>query len=207
MAKAKTKTKRKKPISTTRSAVVFTVLALMCVLYFYYLSNRGASVENINSSTNDTELSTLLNKNIDAAYPESPKEVVKLYARYTKQFYKDGLTDDQVSKLGNQARILFDAELKAPQTDSQYIESLKAEIADYKSNNRYVAAFLIDESENVKYKQFQGKSYAMVNVVYNVREGSNLITSVTRYTLRKDDASARWKILFWENLGGNKKED
>lgn len=27
MAKAKTKTKRKKPISTTRSAVVFTVLA------------------------------------------------------------------------------------------------------------------------------------------------------------------------------------
>lgn len=107
MAKAKTKTKRKKPISTTRSAVVFTVLALMCVLYFYYLSNRGASVENINSSTNDTELSTLLNKNIDAAYPESPKEVVKLYARYTKQFYKDGLTDDQVSKLGNQARILL----------------------------------------------------------------------------------------------------
>ncbi len=39
---------------------------------------------------------------------------MKLYARITKEYYEPDITDEDIEKLGHQARLLFDDELKEP---------------------------------------------------------------------------------------------
>ena len=99
--------------------------------------------------------------------------------------------------LASQARLLFDDELKSKQTDAEYLESLKQDIADYKKVNRYISDFKLEGSSNVKYKTLNGQKYATILGLYYIREGSGLEYSYTKFTLR-EDAQGHWKLLYWE---------
>ena len=180
-----------------KTVIVVSIMALLCVGYFFYLSNRRETKDSTDKSVDNQELAALTTKDIEKEYPESPKEVVKLYARITKAYYKTELTAEQIEALGTRARLLFDDELKGTQPDEECMEALKADIADYRSAGRYVSDFAIDGSQAVKYTTLEDKQYASLIVLYNVREGSKLYNSYTRFVLRKDDAG-RWKILYWE---------
>ena len=125
-----------------------------------------------------------------------------MYARITKAYYKTSLTDEQIEALGTNARKLFDNELKSKQTDKEFLDALKADIADYNSAKRYVADYTMDGSQAVKYTTIDNKEYASLVVLYSVREGSKLHKSYTRFVLRKD-SDGKWKILYWELINGN----
>ena len=58
------------------------------------------------------ELAYLVARNISDNYPESVRDVVKLYARITKEYYDSDISEEDIEKLGHQARLLFDDELK-----------------------------------------------------------------------------------------------
>lgn len=180
-----------------RTIIVVVIMAALCIGYFIYLSNRTPSVDATDKAVNDKEIAALTTKDIVNNYPESPKEVIKLYARITKAYYKSELSDEQIEALGKQARLLFDDELKDKQTDEQFITALKTDIKDYNKINRYVSDYKIEESEGVQYKTFEERKYASLRVNYMIREKSELITSYTKYTLRQD-GEGRWKILYWE---------
>ena len=113
-----------------KTIIIVSVLALMCIAYFFYLSNRKSTKDATDKSVGNQEVAALTTKDIDKNYPESPKEVVKLYARITKAYYKTSLTDEQIEALGTNARKLFDNELKSKQTDKEFLDTLKADIAD-----------------------------------------------------------------------------
>ena len=106
-------------------------------------------------------------------------------------------SDEDLSVLASQARLLFDDELKSKQTDAEYLESLKQDIADYKKVNRYISDFKLEGSSNVKYKTLNGQKYATILGLYYIREGSRLEYSYTKFTLR-EDAQGHWKLLYWE---------
>ena len=91
-----------------KTIIIVSVLALMCIGYFFYLSNRKSTKDATDKSVGNQEVAALTTKDIDKNYPESPKEVVKLYARITKAYYKTSLTDEQIEALGTNARKLFD---------------------------------------------------------------------------------------------------
>ena len=185
-----------------KTIIIVSVLALMCIAYFFYLSNRKSTKDATDKSVGNQEVAALTTKDIDKNYPESPKEVVKLYARITKAYYKTSLTDEQIEALGTNARKLFDNELKSKQTDNEFLDALKADIADYNSAKRYIADYTMDGSQAVKYTTIDNKEYASLVVLYNVREGSKLHKSYTRFVLRKD-SDGKWKILYWELVKGN----
>ena len=82
------------------------------------------------------------------------------------------------------------------------MDALKADIVDYNSAKRYIADYTMDGSQAVKYTTIDNKEYASLVVLYNVREGSKLHKSYTRFVLRKD-SDGKWKILYWELINGN----
>lgn len=180
-----------------KTIILVSIMAVLVVGYFLYLSGKEPETDKFTADNNNRELEALLTKNIDSAYPESPKEVVKLYARITEAYYKTKLDENQVNTLASQARKLFDDEFLKLHPEEKFLSDLKSEISQYNDNNMYVSDYKVDESENVEYKTFKGEKYAMLNVSYMIRQGVNLEISKTKYTLRQD-GEGRWKILYWE---------
>ena len=181
-----------------RMVLAVILCAALCIGYYYYLANRPSNKDATDKAVQNDELAYLTARNINDNYPESVRDVVKLYARITKEYYEVGITEEDIEKLGNQARLLFDDELKATQTDEEFMKALKEDISIYRSNDARISSFTIQSANNTRYTTFNNREYASLQLVYYIREGSKLRTSCTKFTLRKDISTGRWKILYWE---------
>ena len=180
-----------------RTIIVIAVLVALGLGYYYYLANKDTGKDATDIAADTSEVSVLISKDIMANYPESPKDVVNLYARITKAYYDTSLTNEQIEALGKQARLMFDDELKNTQTDADFYEKLKEDIGNYNSTKTRISSYVIQSAAKTKYSTFKDRQYASIALVYNLRQGDKLIDSPTKFTLRKDD-DGHWKILFWE---------
>ena len=180
-----------------RTIIVIAVLVALGLGYYYYLANKDTGKDATDIAADASEVSVLISKDIMANYPESPKDVVNLYARITKAYYDTSLTDEQIEALGKQARLMFDDELKNTQTDADFYEKLKEDIGNYNSTKTRISSYVIQSAAKTKYSTFKDRQYASIALVYYLRQGDKLIDSPTKFTLRKDD-DGHWKILFWE---------
>ena len=180
-----------------RTIIVIAVLVALGLGYYYYLANKDTGKDATDIAADTSEVSVLISKDIMANYPESPKDVVNLYARITKAYYDTSLTDEQIEALGKQARLMFDDELKNTQTDADFYEKLKEDIGNYNSTKTRISSYVIQSAAKTKYSTFKDRQYASIALVYYLRQGDKLIDSPTIFTLRKDD-DGHWKILFWE---------
>lgn len=180
-----------------RTIIVIAVLVALGLVYYYYLANKDAGKDATDIAADTSEVSVLISKDIMANYPESPKDVVNLYARITKAYYDTSLTDEQIEALGKQARLMFDDELRNTQTDADFYEKLKEDIGNYNSTKTRISSYVIQSAVKTKYSTFKDRQYASIALVYYLRKGDKLIDSPTKFTLRKDD-DGHWKILFWE---------
>ena len=180
-----------------RTIIVIAVLFALGLGYYYYLANKDTGKDATDIAADTSEVSVLISKDIMANYPESPKDVVNLYARITKAYYDTSLTDEQIEALGKQARLMFDDELRNTQTDADFYEKLKEDIGNYNSTKTRISSYVIQSAAKTKYSTFKDRQYASIALVYYLRQGDKLIDSPTKFTLRKDD-DGHWKILFWE---------
>ena len=180
-----------------RTIIVIAVLVALGLGYYYYLANKDTGKDATDIAADTSEVSVLISKDIMANYPESPMDVVNLYARITKAYYDTSLTDEQIEALGKQARLMFDDELKNTQTDADFYEKLKEDIGNYNSTKTRISSYVIQSAAKTKYSTFKDRQYASIALVYYLRQGDKLIDSPTKFTLRKDD-DGHWKILFWE---------
>ena len=180
-----------------RTIIVIAVLVALGLGYYYYLANKDTGKDATDIAADTSEVSVLISKDIMANYPESPKDVVNLYARITKAYYDTSLTSEQIEALGKQARLMFDDELKNTQTDADFYEKLKEDIGNYNSTKTRISSYVIQSAAKTKYSTFKDRQYASIALVYYLRQGDKLIDSPTKFTLRKDD-DGHWKILFWE---------
>ena len=183
-----------------KTIIIIGILIALGLSYYFYLSNKTQKQDSTDKVVTDTEMAALTTKNIVENYPESPKGVVELYARITKAYYQSGNTDEQIELLGKQARVLFDEELKATQTEEDFMMALKADVNEYRTLGRYISDYKVDSAANFKYKTLHGREYAIGTVLYYIREGSDLTNTYHSFKLRKDSAG-RWKILYWELTG------
>lgn len=180
-----------------RTIIVIAVLVALGLGYYYYLAHKDTGKDATDIAADTSEVSVLISKDIMANYPESPKDVVNLYARITKAYYDTSLTNEQIEALGKQARLMFDDELKNTQTDADFYEKLKEDIGNYNSTKTRISSYVIQSAAKTKYSTFKDRQYASIALVYYLRQGDKLIDSPTKFTLRKDD-DGHWKILFWE---------
>ena len=154
-------------------------------MYYYYLANKDTGKDATDIAADTSEVSVLISKDIMANYPESPKDVVDLYARITKAYYDTSLTDEQIEALGKQARLMFDDELKNTQTDADFYEKLKEDIGNYNSTKTRISSYVIQSAVKTKYSTFKDRQYASIALVYYLRQGDKLIDSPTKFTLIK----------------------
>ena len=139
-----------------RTIIVIAVLVALGLGYYYYLANKDTGKDATDIAADTSEVSVLISKDIMANYPESPKDVVNLYARITKAYYDTSLTDEQIEALGKQARLMFDDELKNTQTDADFYEKLKEDIGNYNSTKTRISSYVIQSATKTKYSTFKG---------------------------------------------------
>lgn len=192
--------------SKFRKPLIFTVLAVLAVSYYMYLSHRN--VDNTDKMANGSAASELLSRDMDLNYPSDYYEVMKYFAEVNKLWYKEQLTQDEIVGLAQHVRALYDDEfLSMDGNDYEtYLMNLNAEIASYREEGKYINDYELQKRRAVRTIFYEDHFYASVTVKYYVRRGKNLVITYQKYTLRKD-ADSRWKILYWELSDGTEMAD
>ena len=185
--------KRKNP---ARVLIVFVVLAIAVVGLFFYVSNRAKAVED-GRTQQMTPVQEILSRNLETNYPPTPKEVLKFYSEITRCFYSEEYTDEELVKLATMSRKLFDDELVANQTDSEYLSALKFDIQSWKNDKKVISSYSVSSSTDVQEYSYGGYEWAQLYCIYSVRMGTNVAPVQEHFIMRKD-AKGHWKILGWE---------
>lgn len=183
--------KKQNPIKTV---ILLSVMALLVMALFFVVNNRMEPKDE--SVPKIGPVQQLLIMNLDDTYPATPKEVVKLYLEITKCFYTEEYTEEELVKLAEMSRKLFDDELKSNQTEDNYILALKGEIATYKRFGRAISSYSVASSADVKYYDFENSNWAQLVAMLSIRTGTKIEPSKERFLLRKDDVG-HWKIYGW----------
>lgn len=176
-----------------KMVIIAVVMVALIGGYFYYLTNREA--KNTDANVEITELQEVLSKQLDRKYPPTPREVIKFYNRILTCAYGGEYDDAQFDKLAEQARKLMDDELLESNPKDVYKETLRKEVASYKEDSRQIIQTGICESDEVRYKEIEGRKCAYVQASYFTREGkSDFFKAYEDYLLRQDN-DGNWKIL------------
>lgn len=85
--------KNKKKEVTIKGIIIAALLVVLVLWYFNHLSNRS-SIQR--STSQKTEVEALMEYDMAAEYPKTPRDVAKLHNRYFKVFYGQKLADDEL---------------------------------------------------------------------------------------------------------------
>ncbi|MGN0140663.1 MAG: DUF6715 family protein [Roseburia sp.] len=175
---------------TVIGAVVIIVV-IVGLFGWLTLSRRNRNVEDV---VELTEVQKVINKDFEQNYPATPREVVKNYNRIITCFYNETYTDEELYRLGDQARLLFDEELLENNPRDQYFADLKAEIAEYRQESKTIFSTSVCSGNEVEYKTIDGRECAYVTTSYFVKQDKSYSRTYETFVLRKD-AEGKWKIL------------
>lgn len=187
----------------TKGIIILFILICLVIGYYFYLSN-GKKPET--AEIEDVELMTMsqsvLLRNLEANYPPSPREVVKYFSEITQCFYNEEHDEEELEALGLKMREIYDDELIANQTEEEYLDLLKKDVDEYKSNDRIITAYSPSSSIDVETFSQGGYECARLYCIYDIQQGTFLYKTTLCFILRKDENS-HYKILGWEKIDNN----
>ncbi len=190
--KSEVKKSKKVPMGT-KGSLIMIIVAVIIVGVYYVVATKD--IGGVKTKVVETDVAgELLLRNLDTNYPPSPREVIKYYSDITQEFYSEKIDEEQIEALAIRSRMLFDKELLAQQTDAEYLESLKTEIASYTEKNMYISSYSLSSSVDVKYSEENGFSFARVYCIYSLREAATKIVAVHETFLLRKDEDSHWKI-------------
>ena len=179
--------------------ILIVVLFVSAILgLFIYVNNKPQS----GSLEDDVVISNVDNvvlRNLDINYPPTPKEVLKYYSEITMCFYEENLSEEDLVRLAQTARKLYDAELCADITEEEYLASLREDILEFNSLGIVVSGYTVSSSTDVEEFVVDGRECARLYATYRLRQGTEYIYSNEVFIMRKDE-NGHWKILGWELL-------
>ncbi len=175
---------------------MMTAIALVIVLVYAALTNKEEEKNSQLTVEAATEVSTLIDKDLDKEYPASVREVVKLYCRIITCYYNEELEEEELVALADQQRALFDKELLEHNKYGAFMKRLEAEIASYKAAKKTIINYQINSNQSVQYWWNEDRECASIMVVLNMN-GKTLNQVYEKFILRKDN-SGQWKILGWQ---------
>lgn len=181
-----------------KATILISIMVALIIGYYYYLSYRNANLNSEASAEAEalemTATQELLARATYKEYPTTPAQVVKYYNEITTCFYNDRYTDEELEKLANLARGLYDAELVANQTMDDYMTKLRADIDVFSAGNITIYDSIVTPATDVVYFEHNGFECAKLNCTYTLKSGTNYQTTVEVYILRKD-SDGHWKIF------------
>ena len=179
---------------TTRVAIVVSILIVAVVGYYCYLVTRPAKeAEEIEL----TVIDEVLLRNMAHDYPPTVKEVVKYHNEITKCLYNEDCKQEELEDLARRDRELYDNSLLLNNDWGTHIINLLGEVTAFKESGRKLSGAKVGASTDVDYFEKDGYSFARIPCSYTILEGSDSITTLHIFLLRKD-ASGHWKIYGWD---------
>lgn len=182
---------RRRTITTIGFMTLFAIIILM---FYYYWSNRteplkDASVENM------SEFDKIMNEDLTLYYPETPREVVKMFARIMKALYNNP-KDEEIEPLAQKIRELYDADFLANNPEDTYLTNLTTDIAAWKDKDRRITNYLLVNEDQEQESEIDGVKYSVNYVSYTIQEKGKF-TETWKVLLRQDE-NKKWKIVGWE---------
>ncbi len=176
--------------------IVLILIAVLIVGAFALVVYR--TPKTAEEATEVTEVSALMSKNIEAGYPSTPREVLKLYNRYMLCLYgvdSDQLKDEEVRALGMKMRQMFDDELMEENPENAHLQKLTQEIVAFQADDKVMIQANVCDSNEVDYIDIEGASGALVEGSYFIKKGSKEFSRTYQQYLMRKDATGKWKIL------------
>lgn len=183
--------------------IAIACVALVCGGFYFATRKNQPSHE---EGTTVSEVQKIILKDIEQAYPNTPREVVKLYNRIVKCYYSGEYTEEEFGKLADQGLLLFDAELAAVNPKDQYMSAVKSDVASYKKEKKSLSNTGVCASNDVLYAKDGDDNIAYVTASYFVQKDSKFNKTFQQYVLRKDSVG-RWKILCFYKIKGDSSAD
>ncbi|MBO5258817.1 MAG: hypothetical protein J6B26_00385 [Agathobacter sp.] len=191
----------KKKVGITIVAIL--CIALICVGY-YFLKKEGAASEN-EALTKVQKITTL---DLEKEYPETPREVVKLYNKIISAFHQEEYTQEELEKMCQVAYELMDDELQANNPFDSYLISVQADVELYEARKKEIVQTDVCDSNDVLYKtdSATGEDLAYVSASYFVREDKEYTNTYQMYVMVKDE-DGKWKIKVYYQIEAPKEEE
>lgn len=191
----------KKKVGITIVAIL--CIALICVGY-YFLKKEGAASEN-EALTKVQKITTL---DLEKEYPETPREVVKLYNKIISAFHQEEYTQEELEKMCQVAYELMDDELQANNPFDSYLISVQADVELYEARKKEIVQTDVCDSNDVLYKtdSATGEDLAYVSAAYFVREDKEYTNTYQMYVMVKDE-DGKWKIKVYYQIEAPKEEE
>lgn len=183
--------KSKKNKKSLYAFVVIILLVALGVLAIYYkFMKRQQMQDTVHTPTTETE--KLIAKDLEMGYPETPKEVMKLFGRINQCIYNKSMSSEDFSTMVGQLRELYCKELKDKNEQKKMEETIRSEKSTYKSQNRKIINYNIEEENTFQYKEVEGKELVYLGFSYFIRANSEYSTVNWFAILVKEDG--KWKI-------------
>jgi len=186
---------RKAGKRTAATISVMVLLAAIILTFYYYLVNRIPSEED--PVQNMTETEKIIAYDLEANYPQTPRETVKLFGRIMKALYNDP-ADEDIEPLALKIRELYDEELLDNNPEETYLNDLKTDIATWKEDKRRITNYLLVREDQEQEKELDGMKYSVNYVSYTIQKNGK--STETWKVLLRQDKEQKWKILGWETV-------
>lgn len=184
------------------------IVAILCIVLicvgFYFLKKEGISSGNEQL----TKVEKITTQDLEKDYPETPREVVKLYNKIISAYHAEEYTAEELEKMCKVAYGLMDAELQNNNPFADYVTSVEVEVADYETRKREILQTNVCDSNDVLYKTDSetGEDLAYVSASYFVKEGKDYTNTYQMYVLVKDE-EGKWKIKVYYQIEAPEKDE
>lgn len=187
---------------TTTTIGIMIVFAVIILMFYYYFANHTGSTKE--ASVKDlTENEKIMQLDFEQNYPETPREVVKTFARIIKALYNNP-KEDEIEPLALKVRQLYAADFLLNNPESDYLENLREDIETWKDKGRKITNYLLVHQELEEKNEIDGVPYSVNYVSYTIRENGKF-TETWKVLLRQEDE--KWKIVGWEYVPEEDTED
>lgn len=180
----------KKYLKMGISALLAVALIVGC---YYYMTHRSTTAAE--DDVEITQLQQVLSKQLDSAYPPTPREVVKFYNRIIECAYGGEYDANQFDELTVQARKLMDEELLESNPKDTYKSQLQQEVTSYKEDSIQILRTRVCSSDDVRFREIDGRKCAYVKATYFMKQGKGDFSTIYQSYLLRQDKDRNWKIL------------
>ena len=177
---------------TMWTIIVMLVLVIAVGIGFWQIIASKNSQNQDNARSKVEEVNAILKKDFESGYPGTPREVVKMYSRIDSCLYNYKLGDEDVDKLVDKMRELFDDELLAANPKDSHVKKLKEEMENFREEKRFISSYSIDKNSSITKENIKGVQYASLHASYLVQEGTDYTKTYEKFLLR-EDKNGKWK--------------
>ena len=172
------------------------VVCVVLALFFLLNMKEDDGIFSKEQKTN-TEAQNILSKNIDRNYPATVREVVRLYARISKCYHNESISEDEFKGLVEFQRKLFDEEFLANNPIETFTNNLSREIEAAKEKKYQMVQWRVQKESSVVTWQDGDNKFASIVASFIMNEKEQGYTRTFEEFLLREDEEGRWKIVGW----------